>query len=144
MAQQESTRGQGAASFLDEGESIAINVTKSNFLKESLDFMEHLPKASWISLDEEMTGIMLPGGTAKRPLKDEAPAARYSSLKIVPERYSIIQLGICLFEQTDAQRDADCVRGTAFNVVCDFSNASWLCLSDFVCLTCLVPTPAKI
>lgn len=72
-------------------------------LQESNDFIRRLPNASWIALDEEMTGIMLPPAMAKRPSKDETPASRYPSLKLVPERYSIIQLGICLFEQVKTQ-----------------------------------------
>lgn len=80
--------------------------------------MQRLPKASWIAVDEEMTGIMLPpDGTTKRPSKpskDESPETRYSSLKLVPERYAIIQLGIALFEQLEPQEPG--AENTAFNV----------------------------
>jgi poly(A)-specific ribonuclease len=75
--------------------------TRSNFFEQSNDFIRHLPNASWIAIDEEMTGISLPPGHAgQRELsKSESPQDRYASLKHVPERYSIIQLGVCLFEQ---------------------------------------------
>lgn len=42
-----------------------------------------------------MTGISLPG--TGRPPKEQPPSQRYSVLKQVPERYAIIQLGVCLF-----------------------------------------------
>lgn len=49
-----------------------------------------------MAIDEEMTGISLPG--TGRPRKDETPSQLYATvLKLVPERYSIIQWGICLF-----------------------------------------------
>eukprot|EP00531_Pseudo-nitzschia_arenysensis_P014315 CAMPEP_0116148296 /NCGR_PEP_ID=MMETSP0329-20121206/18278_1 /TAXON_ID=697910 /ORGANISM="Pseudo-nitzschia arenysensis, Strain B593" /LENGTH=664 /DNA_ID=CAMNT_0003644413 /DNA_START=67 /DNA_END=2064 /DNA_ORIENTATION=+ len=82
----------------DDGESIMVNSTKADFLEQSNDFIRHLPNASWIAIDEEMTGIQLPDGEFKRLSKDDSPADRYPSLKAVPERYAIIQLGICLFE----------------------------------------------
>jgi hypothetical protein len=95
--------------------------------------IRHLPNASWISIDEEMTGIMLPGNHnnnndnnnnnssgGSRPSsqqqqqhsssssssfsKDEAPVQRYAKFKQIPERYSIIQLGICLFEERERSR----------------------------------------
>jgi hypothetical protein len=66
--------------------------------QQSNDFIKHLPNASLISLDEEMTGIMLPPGMAGRPSKDDMPSDRYPAFKQIPERYSMIQLGICLFE----------------------------------------------
>lgn len=44
-----------------------------------------------------MTGISLPG--SGRPSKDDTPSQRYESIKTVPERYSIIQLGLALFHE---------------------------------------------
>jgi CAF1 family ribonuclease len=94
-------------------------------IQQSSDLIRHLPNASWISIDEEMTGIMLPGNhnnnnnnnnsTTGRPScsqnqqsssssKDEAPLQRYAKFKQIPERYSIIQLGICLFEEREQSR----------------------------------------
>jgi hypothetical protein len=64
-------------------------------LQQSNDLLEYLPSAAFVAIDEEMTGISLPGW--KRPKKDDTPAERYNSLKKVPERYTIIQVGISLF-----------------------------------------------
>lgn len=55
--------------------------------------------ASFIAIDEEMTGISLPPNEATPLSKEEMPSTRYPSLKKVPERYSIIQLGVSIFEQ---------------------------------------------
>jgi hypothetical protein len=74
--------------------------------QQSNDFIKHLPNASLISMDEEMTGIMLPPGMAGRPSKEDTPSDRYSTLKQIPERYSMIQLGICLFEAQDQNQKA--------------------------------------
>ena len=57
-----------------------------------------------------MTGIMLPshlnnGGKAYS--KDDTPTKRYELLKQIPERYSIVQLGICLFEQRKDEDEYD-------------------------------------
>ena len=52
-----------------------------------------------------MTGINLPG--SGRPRKDESPSEKYSELKQVPERYSIIQLGVSLFEKVPEEEDED-------------------------------------
>jgi len=74
-----------------------VNVTKSNFLEQSNDLLEHLPTAAFVAIDEEMTGISLPG--TKRPTKDDTPSQRYKTLKAVPERYGIIQFGVALFHE---------------------------------------------
>ena len=71
-------------------------------MEQSNDFIRNLKDASWIAIDEEMTGISLPHGEAKRLSKDDSPEDRYPSLKPVPERYAIIQLGICLFEHNSS------------------------------------------
>jgi hypothetical protein len=76
-----------------------VNVTKSNFLEQSNDLLRRLPTAAFIAIDEEMTGITLTTAPPRGPPKDHTPAQRYSYLKAVPEKYSIIQLGICLFHQ---------------------------------------------
>lgn len=80
---------------------IMVNVTKSNFLPQLQDFLHHLPTATYIAIDEEMTGIQLPpppGETYRRLSKVELPGERYlNSLKGVPERYSILQVGVALF-----------------------------------------------
>ena len=77
-----------------------VNVTKDNFLEQLRDFLLHLPTASYISIDEEMTGISLPGSRSSRPNKVELPSERYTNtLKEVPERYAILQVGVALFHK---------------------------------------------
>jgi poly(A)-specific ribonuclease len=72
-------------------------------LKQSNDLIRHLPSAAFVALDEEMTGITLPSVAAaggNKPAKDETAQQRYQAhLKPVAERYSMVQLGICLFHQ---------------------------------------------
>jgi poly(A)-specific ribonuclease len=86
---------------------------RTNFLEQSNDFLLHLPGASWIAIDLEMTGIQMPN--SKMPSKDETPAERYQTIKKVPEKYSIIQLGICLFHQAGAY-ETDTVNACQFLV----------------------------
>lgn len=64
-------------------------------LQQSNDLIANLPHAAFVAIDEEMTGISLPN--TPRPPKDDTPSERYKSLKLVPERYSIIQFGVALF-----------------------------------------------
>jgi hypothetical protein len=52
-----------------------------------------------------MTGISLPPSEAAPLSKEDPPSSRYSTLKLVPERYSIIQLGVSLFEQTTSETE---------------------------------------
>jgi poly(A)-specific ribonuclease len=72
-------------------------LTYSLTLQQSNDLLKHLPTAAFVAVDEEMTGISIPG--SGRPLKDHSPSQRYPILKQAPERYSIIQLGVCLFHR---------------------------------------------
>jgi len=74
-----------------------VVVTKSNFVEQSNDFLDHLPSAAFVAVDEEMTGISVGN---QRPPKDETPSQRYPDLKKAPETYSIIQLGVSLFHYT--------------------------------------------
>ena len=69
--------------------------------------MKHLPNANFISIDEEMTGIFLPPSSTSNNSKfrkDDTPAKRYKLLKKIPEHYSILQLGICLFEEKKSKK----------------------------------------
>jgi hypothetical protein len=77
-----------------------VNVTKDNFLEQLGDLLNYLPTASFIAIDEEMTGISLPGSRSSRPNKVELPSERYTRLlKAVPERYAILQVGVALFHK---------------------------------------------
>ena len=63
-----------------------------------------------------MTGIFLPPSSASTSnskttsssnnkfRKDDTPAKRYKLLKKIPEHYSILQLGICLFEEKQPKK----------------------------------------
>jgi hypothetical protein len=79
---------------------VDVKFIRCSFVEQSNDFIRRLPSASFIAIDEEMTGISLPPGEGSSFSKEEPPSRRYSTLKLVPERYSIIQLGVSLFEQT--------------------------------------------
>lgn len=106
---------QSTVSLDSDGESIMVNSTKSDFLEQSNDFIRHLSTASWIAIDEEMTGIQLPPGDSKGLSKEDSPADRYPTLKLVPERYSIIQFGICLFEHK-CSRETNTTDAASFHV----------------------------
>jgi CAF1 family ribonuclease len=77
-----------------------------NTRQQSNDLLRHLPTASFVAIDEEMTGISCSspagggGGGYRPPPRDQCPAERYPFLKQAPERYSIIQLGVALFHRT--------------------------------------------
>ena len=89
-----------------------VNVTKSNFLTSLHDLLSHLPDASYIAIDEEMTGIRnitkvgSSNNSNSRPNKAELPSERYtSSWKSVPEQYGILQVGVALFIRNPNYRD---------------------------------------
>lgn len=66
-----------------------------------------------------MTGITLPSSVACKPRKDETAQQRYQThLKPVAERYSIVQLGICLFHQHPDYDPINNPRSPEFIVVC--------------------------
>ncbi|CAJ1945089.1 unnamed protein product [Cylindrotheca closterium] len=90
------------------------DVTKENFVDQSNDLIQRISNAAWIAVDEEMTGISLPG--TPRPSKADTPADRYSTLKKVSERYSIIQLGLCLFEEAGITETPDGGERMSFHV----------------------------
>mmetsp|Transcript_31305 Transcript_31305/g.65927 ORF Transcript_31305/g.65927 Transcript_31305/m.65927 type:complete len:738 (+) Transcript_31305:1488-3701(+) len=59
-----------------------------------------------------MTGISLPGSRQQRPNKVELPGERYTRvLKGVPERYSILQVGVALFHKNPKYKDQNAVQG---------------------------------
>lgn len=71
-------------------------------LQQTNDLLLHLPDADFVAIDEEMTGIQLPH--SGRPRKEQPPSERYAAQKLVPERYSIIQLGIALHKGRQVRR----------------------------------------
>lgn len=73
---------------------------------------------------------MLPPGMAGRPSKDDMPSDRYPAFKQIPERYSMIQLGICLFEaQPQDQAQPSSPSST--------NNSNFLVVR-YVCVCCVV------
>jgi len=73
-----------------------MNVVQSNF-SEALDLIQTLlPTASFMAIDEEMTGISLldPDWSIA-----QSPEERYISMKKVATTYRIIQFGVCLFHK---------------------------------------------
>jgi len=52
-----------------------------------------------------MTGISSPPNASnKRPTRDDTPEERYDKVREVPERYSIIQIGVAVFEENPDYR----------------------------------------
>ena len=85
-----------------------VHVTAANFLPQLADLLRHLPDASFVAIDCEMTGISLPESRDRRPGKAEAPAARYArDWKGVPERYSLLQAGVALFSRNPRRGPRD-------------------------------------
>lgn len=71
-----------------------MNVTKKNFDEIADEIERLLPSAEFVAIDEEMTGISLPG--CEEQVAD-LPAARYGKMRKVATNYNIIQFGVALF-----------------------------------------------
>ena len=71
-----------------------MNVTKANFIEAVEEIEALLPSASFVAIDEEMTGISVAGHVDRL---EDTPAKRYLRLRTVASRYNIIQFGIALF-----------------------------------------------
>mmetsp|Transcript_14027 Transcript_14027/g.16303 ORF Transcript_14027/g.16303 Transcript_14027/m.16303 type:complete len:148 (-) Transcript_14027:514-957(-) len=76
-----------------------VTVTKQNFLKQSNLLIQKLPSAAYVSIDMEMTGIATPSSSIHQKHKAESVSERYEKIKKIPERYSVIQIGIALFHE---------------------------------------------
>lgn len=74
-----------------------VVVDKRNFLEQSDELIQLLPSAAYISLDLKVTGVNIPNFS--KPNKFEKPEERYAQSKRIPERYSIVQVGISLFHE---------------------------------------------
>lgn len=73
-------------------------VTKENFQEAVEKLNESFPSASFVSIDEEMTGIF--GVTdAERIRRDDVPSSRYERMVPVASKYRLIQFGLCLFHE---------------------------------------------
>ena len=77
------------------------HVTKKNFHDVISTLEKLIPTASFIAIDEEMTGIQIvdQDGTCDKNLPNDKLQDRYVKMKAVAETYRIIQIGICLFHE---------------------------------------------
>lgn len=73
-----------------------MNVTKENFADAASEIESLLPSAAFVAIDEEMTGISIPG---QQERIEDSPARRYAKMRQVASRYRIIQFGVALFHQ---------------------------------------------
>ena len=79
-----------------------MNVTKSNFLEVATEIERLLPDVDFVAIDEEMTGISLPG---LQEFVGDAPSTRYAKMRQVASKYNVIQFGVALFsKQTDSSK----------------------------------------
>lgn len=73
-------------------------VDADNFEEAFLELERHLPRAAFVAMDLEMTGIMGPPET--KVSSGDVPQVQYSKGRAVVDRpYAIVQVGICLFEE---------------------------------------------
>eukprot|EP00397_Hematodinium_sp_SG-2012_P023889 GEMP01024849.1.p1 GENE.GEMP01024849.1~~GEMP01024849.1.p1 ORF type:complete len:564 (-),score=114.72 GEMP01024849.1:747-2291(-) len=77
-----------------------MNVDCDNFQGSKALFAQHVVKAKFAAVDLEMTGIF-PRDDADRIVNGDTPAARYSKQRKTVREYSILQVGICLFEESE-------------------------------------------
>jgi len=76
----------------------AMDVDTDNFEDALALFEQHLPRAAFVALDLEMTGISGPPDT--RSSQGDVPQVQYEKARAVVTRpYNIVQVGICLFEE---------------------------------------------
>eukprot|EP00741_Cyanophora_paradoxa_P002993 tig00000658_g2905.t1 len=75
-----------------------MDVTKHNFESVAREIESLLPSATFVAIDEEMTGIR-PLTKAGEEVVDDSTAARYRKNRQVASTYAIIQVGVCLFHE---------------------------------------------
>jgi len=75
-----------------------MEVNRANFAAVVDEFCELAQSCDFFAFDEEMTGINI-AGVEENPLASLQD--RYHAKKLVAERYSIIQIGICLFHRSE-------------------------------------------
>ena len=90
---------------------LAMNVTKSNFLQVATEIEALLPSVEFVAIDEEMTGISMPG---LQEFVGDAPNARYAKMRQVASNYNVIQFGVALFTRPGPGDDTKLV-GRAYN-----------------------------
>mmetsp|Transcript_49885 Transcript_49885/g.154111 ORF Transcript_49885/g.154111 Transcript_49885/m.154111 type:complete len:118 (-) Transcript_49885:4-357(-) len=75
-----------------------MDVTRENLAEAAAQIEALLPSASFVAIDEEMTGISVQG---QSEVIQDLPAHRYAKMRNVASRYHIIQFGLCLFHETE-------------------------------------------
>lgn len=75
-----------------------MDVDRDNFDDALVALEEHLPRASFVALDLEMTGIIGPPETSV--LNGDVPQVQYAKGRsVVNKPFNVVQVGICLFEE---------------------------------------------
>ena len=69
-------------------------ITRENFMQMYPIVKEKILSCKFISIDEEMTGIMSPDWQQRNKKYDD-PDGRYAKMVPVAKRYAIIQFGLC-------------------------------------------------
>ncbi|CAK8992858.1 Poly(A)-specific ribonuclease PARN (Deadenylating nuclease) (Deadenylation nuclease) (Polyadenylate-specific ribonuclease) (parn-A) [Durusdinium trenchii] len=78
-----------------------MNVTKNNFNEAAAEIERLLPSVDFVAIDEEMTGISLPGLEEKIA---DLPSARFAKMRKVASNFNIIQFGVALFCKEPGRR----------------------------------------
>jgi poly(A)-specific ribonuclease len=79
-----------------------MDVTRSNFSGAFEQFAVHLGRASFVSFDEEMTGIRVGPHTDYAMV--DSTEERYTKMRQVASTFRLIQVGICLWEEDSTTR----------------------------------------
>lgn len=75
-----------------------MDVTNSNFGEALSSIKNVINKATFIAIDEEMTGIF-GSDVSERIRRDDTPGERYERMTKVALKYRMIQFGLCIFIQ---------------------------------------------
>lgn len=75
-----------------------MDITKHNHLLALADFAKEVERCDFCAIDQEMTGVDIPGTT---PPMGASPDAVYYAKRIAVEAYNAFQMGIALFTKVD-------------------------------------------
>ena len=84
---------------------LRMDIDRDNFLEHYPKIKAKIERASFISFDEEMTGIQINDNKFKISKLDDADI-RYNKMTNVANRYAIIQFGLCIFEDNADNKDS--------------------------------------
>lgn len=73
-----------------------MEVTKENFAEVAAEIEGLLPTAAFVAIDEEMTGISVPG---QQERYEDLPQERYAKIRKAASTYNIIQFGVAIFHE---------------------------------------------